>query len=408
MAANSLEFNQVSTILNTIQQQVTGRASIAPVDTSTFATAADIVLKTGYDAIYKAIGLVFGPTLMSIRPYDRKFGGLELPIDAWTVHTRKIALLDNTFEDNDAFKWPVTWDDTENPASGDGESVDQQIIKKAKPVQTNFYGANTYQDHYTIFDKPLKVAFSSPAEMGRFIAMITQNVTNMMEQARENFARYTLVNYMGALYDLHSGTDTRVINLLTEYNTLLGLSGADALTAQTVYKPENFPSFIKWVAARIKQISREFADRSIKYQSPINGQYITRHTPADRQRIFLFSALQDQMETMVLSSVFHDDYLKQAYTEAVSFWQNINSPDTINVTPGYMGPAGSPIQGAAVNLSKVFGVIMDVDACGYGVIESTMKAAPYNARGEYQNYFLRDYHKNYCDTSEKGVLLLLA
>ena len=76
MAANSLEFNQVATILNTIQQQVTGRASIAPVDTSTFATAADIVLKTGYDAIYKAIGLVFGPTLMSIRPYNRKFGGL--------------------------------------------------------------------------------------------------------------------------------------------------------------------------------------------------------------------------------------------------------------------------------------------------------------------------------------------
>lgn len=408
MAANTLTFNQVATVLNTIQQQVTGRASIAAVDAASFATAADTVLRTGYDAIYKAIGIVFGPTLMSIRPYNRKFGGLEVSNGAFTLHTRKVQLADGAFEDNDAVKYPVAWDDTQNPASGNGLSVDQQIIKKAEPIQTNFYGMNTYQDHYTIFDRPLKVAFSSPEELARFIAMITQNVTNMMEQARENFARYTLVNYMGALYDLDSVNDKRVIRLLTEYNAQLGASDEEALNPQTVYKPENFPAFIKWVAARIRQISREFTERSIKYQSPINGKYITRHTPYDEQRIFLFSSLQDQMETMVLSSVFHDDYLKQAYTEGVAFWQNIKTPDTINITPQYMGAQGTPVSGTTVNQPRVFGVIMDREACGYSVIESTMKAAPYNARGEYQNYFLRDYHKNYTDVSEKGVLLLLA
>ncbi len=408
MAANTLTFNQVATVLNTIQQQVTGRASIAPVDAASFATAADTVLRTGNDQIYKAIGLVFGPTLMNIRAYNRKFGGLEVSNAAFTMHTRKLQLVDGEFEDNDAVAYPVTWAYSENPASGNGLSVDQQIIKKAEPIQTNFYGMNTYQDSYTIFDRPLKVAFSSPEELGRFISMITTNVANMMEQARENFARYTLVNYMGALYDLHSADDTRVINLLTEYNTALGLSGNDALTAQTVYKPENFPAFIKWVAARIRQISREFTERSIKYQSPIKSKYITHHTPYADQRIFIFSSLQDQMETMVLSSVFNDKYLKQAYTEAVSFWQNIKTPDRIYIQPQYMGAQGTPVSGNLVSQSLVFGVIMDRDACGYSVIESTMKAAPYNARGEYQNYFLRDYHKNYTDVSEKGVLLLLA
>lgn len=404
MAANEMSFNQVATVLNTIQNIVTGRQNVAAVDTSTFCTAADITLKTGYEKVYNAISMVLGRTIFSIRPYDRKLKGLEMTDGQFKMHARKLQILDTQFEDNDTVKYPVHWDTGETVPSGNGESVDQQIIKKSEIVQTNFYGMNTYQDHYTIFDEQLEVAFSSPEELGRFFSMITMNVSNMFEQAREDFARYTIVNFLGALYDLGGN---RVVHLLTEYNTLLGLTGTDALTANTVYLPENFSAFIKWFAARMRQISQEMTDRSVKYQSAINGKNITRHTPISKQRIFMFAPALNQIDTMVLSSVFHDQYLKQAYTEAVSFWQGINNPDTINITPSYMGPAGTVIKGAAANTSGVFGVIMDEEACGYTIVKSTMKNAPYNARGDYQNFFLKDYHKNYNDVSEKAVLLLL-
>lgn len=404
MAANEMSFNQVATILNAIQNYVTGRNNVAAVDTSTFCTAADITLKTGYEKVYNAISMVLGRTIFSIRPYSRKLKGLEMTDGQFKMHTRKLQIADTEFEDNDTVKYPVHYDAGQTVPSGNGESVDQQVIKKSEIIQTNFYGMNTYQDHYTIFDEQLEVAFSSPEELGRFFSMITMNVSNMFEQAREDFARYTLVNFLGALYDLGTG---RVVHLLTEYNTLCGLTGTDALDANTVYLPANFPAFIKWFAARMRQISQEMTERSVKYQSPINSKYINRHTPISKQRIFMYAPALNQIDTMVLSSVFHDQYLKQAYTEAVSFWQGINNPDQINITPSYMGPSGVVIKGSAANTSGVFGVIMDEEACGYTIVKSTMKNAPYNARADYQNFFLKDYHKNYNDVSEKAVLLLL-
>ena len=404
MAANALEFNQVSAVLNAIQNIVTGKNNVASIDTSTFCTAADITLKQGYDKVINAISLVLGPTIMGIRPYDRKFKGLEMTDTQFKLRTRKLQVIDNEFEDNDTHKYPVQYDSGESDPFGDGLSVDMQTIKKTKAVETNFYGMNTYQDHYTIFDNQLDVAFSSPDELARFISMITMDVSNRFEQAREDFARYTMVNFIGALYDL--GGD-RVVHLLTEYNTLLGLTGDDALDANTVYLPANFPAFIKWMASRIRQISQQMTERTYKFQNPINGKYIMRHTPIADQRIFIYAPVLNQIDTMVLSSVFHDQYLKQAYTEAVTFWQGINQPSSVDVYPSYTGSNGVVVKGNRVNTSAVFGVIMDREAAGYSVIKTTMEASPRNVRGQYQNYWLKDWHKNFNDVSEKGVLLLL-
>lgn len=401
MAVNSLSFNQVATILNAIQQQVTGKAAPTAVSAIDFATSADITLKAGYEAVYNAISTVLGRTIFSIRPYNRKFKGIELTDTEYKFRTRKLQIVDNQFEDNDTMDYPAHYDSGETVPSGNGQSVDQQIIKKHEFIETNFYGMNTYQDHYTIFDEQLDVAFSSPEEMGRFISMITMNVSNMFEQSRENFARYTLLNYIGALY---ANGSTRSINLLAEYNTATGGS----YTVNTIYSPSNFPGFMKWAFARIRQICAEMTERSIKYQNAINGKWITKHTPYEDQRIYIYAPDQYAMEASVLSSVFNDKYLKRGYTEEVSFWQNINSPSAINVTPTATGANGVPVVAGNVQLGNVFGVIFDRDAVGYSVVRSTMKAAPYNARADYRNFFLKDYQKNFNDISEKGVLLYLA
>lgn len=401
MATNSLSFNQAATVLNAIQNQVTGKVNPVAVDASQFATVADITLKTGYEQVYNAISLVLGRTLFSIRPYSRKFKGIELTDTEFKLRTRKLQILDNEFEDNDTMKYPVHYDAGETVPTGNGQSVDQQIIKKSEFVETNFYGMNTYQDHYTIFDEQLDVAFSSVDEFSRFISMITMNISNRFEQARENFARYTLLNYAGALY---VNGPSRAINLLAEYNTATGGS----YTVATIYSPANLPGFMKWVFARVRQICAEMTERSIKYQNPINGKNIVRHTPYEDQRIYIYAPAQYQMEASVLSSVFNDQYLKRTYTEEVSFWQNINSPETVIVTPTATGSDGTPVVAGTTTIGNLFGVIFDRDAVGYSVVKSTMKPAPYNARADYRNFFLKDYQKNFNDVSEKGVVLYLA
>ena len=401
MATNALEFNQAATVLNAIQNQVTGQANPVAVDASQFATVADITLKQGYEKVYDAISLVLGRTIFSIRPYSRKFKGIEMTAPDFKLRTRKLQMLDNTFEDNDTMKYPIHYDSGETVPSGDGQSVDQQIIKKNKFVETNFYGMNTYADHYTIFDEQLDVAFTNAEEFSRFISMITMNISNRFEQARENFARYTLLNYAGALY---ANGSSRSINLLAEYNTATGGS----YTVATIYSPANLPGFMKWVFARVRQICAEMTERSIKYQNPINGQNIIRHTPYEDQRLYMYAPAQYQMEASVLSSVFNDTYLKRTYTEEVAFWQNINQPDAVLVNPVATGANGTPVQPGNMQIDHLFGVIFDRDAVGYAITKSTMKAAPYNARADYRNFFLKDYQKNFNDVSEKGVVLYLA
>ena len=400
--ANDLTFNQIATILNSICAQATGQAQITPTNTSDFVAVATTTLKAGYEEVYKAIGTVLGRTIFSIRPYYAKLRGMQVTDGMFKLHTRKLQLSDNTFDDNQSVKWPVTYDVTQSPPLGDGESVDMQKIKKAKPLQTNFYGMNTFQDHYTIFDHQIDVAFSSPDELGMFWSMILQNITDRFEQARENLARGILSNMAGACAALNDGG--RVIHLLTEYNTRTGQS----LTTTTVYDPANFPGFVRWAFGRISALSSLMTERSTKFQTTITGSPIMRHTPVERQRLYIYAPEEMQMRANVLSTTFHDNFLRLADHEMLNFWQSIDTPDGINVIPGYITANGAAtVHGSAVTFTGLFGILMDEEAGGYATVKSTLKPAPYNAAGDYQNFFLKEYNKTYMDNTEKIILLVL-
>ena len=400
--ANDLTFNQNATILNLICAQATGQAQITPTNTSDFVAVATTTLKAGYEEVYKAIGTVLGRTIFSMRPYYAKLRSMQVTDAMFKLHTRKLQLSDNTFEDNTSVKWPLTYDATQNPPLGDGESVDMQKIKKAKPLQTNFYGMNTFQDHYTIFDHQIDVAFSSPDELGMFWSMLIQNITDRFEQARENLARGILSNMAGACAALNDGG--RVIHLLTEYNTRTGQS----LTPTTVYDPANFPGFVRWAFGRISALSSLMTERSTKFQTTITGSPIMRHTPVERQRLYIYAPEEMQMRANVLSTTFHDNFLRLADHEMLNFWQSIDTPDGINVVPGYINAAGAAtVHGSAVTFTGLFGILMDEEAGGYATVKSTLKPAPYNAAGDYQNFFLKEYNKIYMDNTEKIILLVL-
>lgn len=403
--ANDLTFNQIATIMNAVQNQATGMSNIAPVNTSSFVAAATTTLKTGYEQVYRAISAVLGRTIFSNRPYYAKLKGMAVSDTQFKLHTRKLQLSDNVFEDNPAVEWPAHYDGTKTSPDdpyGNGASVDMQKIKKAKPIQTNFYGMNTLSDHYTIFDEQLEIAFQNPTEFAMFWTMVVQNIMDRFEQSRENSARAVLANMAGAVSALNE--TGRVIHLLTEYNTRTGQS----LTATTVYDPANFPGFVRWVFGRIAAISSLMTERSAKFQTQLTGRTIMRHTPVQKQRLYIYAPEEMQMKANVLSQTFHDEFLRMADHEMLNFWQSIDSPDEINVIPGYINAAGAAtVHGSAVNISGLFGIMMDEEAGGYSLLRSSIKPAPYNAAGDYQNFWLKEYHKLYMDNTEKIVLLVL-
>lgn len=386
---STLSFNQCATLLNAINQQATGRTAIAPTTTADFISMATAVLNTGYDPVINAISQVLSRTVFSVRPYNRKFRGLFMDSQRWGNHVRKLQVVDKNAEEDDRLKLV------------DGESVDQQRVNKPSVLQTNFYGANVYQRSVTIFRDQVDSAFSGPDEFGRFISMVMQNVSDLMEQDHENMARLTLGNFIAA--KLKADT-ANVIHLVTEYNDVTGLT----LTSDTVKKPENFVPFMKWAYARIKTISGLMAERSVKYHMNIDGKPVSRHSPRDKQKLYMYAADMNQIEASVLSSVYNDGYLKGMDYEPVSYWQSIDAPMGISIKPSYIDNTGAVVtSNENVVQSNILGVLFDEEAAGITTVNTWSAPAPFNARGGYTNTFWHYTDRYFNDLTENGVVFLL-
>lgn len=406
--ANDLTFTQISTVLNNVVQQATGTKTIAPVDTASFVTAAQTALKTGYDPVMNALSQVLSRSIFSIRPYSRKFKGLEVSESAYGNQVRKFNIADGDFEDDDRYKYPVAYDSTQTPATGDGKSVDMMVLKKSKVIQTNFYGQNVFEDHYTIFKDQIDCAFTGPDEFARFISMISTNMMDKLEQARENIARATVANFIGGI--ISEANNNRIVHLLTEYNEQTGLQ----LTAQSVYTPDNFRAFMQWVFSRIAAISSLMTERSNIFQTVVNGMRVNKHTPVADQKVYLYAPAKYQIEKRVMANTYNDSYLTLADNETVNFWQSIETPDSISVNPVYTKtdgtlatPTPSGDASAAVEQAGIFGVIFDREAMGYATTQQWSSPTPFNSRGGYTNFWFHETERNWTDNTEKGVVLLL-
>lgn len=389
MAANDLSFNQLSTVLNSIVAQATGKNPLAITNTSEFISVAQTALKTGYDPLLQSISQVLSRTIFSTRPYYRKFGGVQVDNQKWGNITRKLNISDKDWENDVRFELV------------DGESVDMYKVNKPNILQANFYGANVYERSYTIFKDQLDCAFSGPDEFARFLSMVTGNCTDMIEQAHENLARATVANYIGGKV---KGDADSCIHLLREYNALTGL----ALTKENVYQPANYKPFIDWVYSRIATLTELMTERSQLFHTNITGKTINRHTPLQRQKVYLYAPARFNIESMSLANTYNYNFLKMAYNETVNYWQSIQSPSKINVKPSYLKADGTiTTPEAALEQDDIFGVIFDEEALGYTVMNQWSATTPFNAKGGYSNVFFHFTDRFWNDFTENGLVLLL-
>ena len=393
MAVNTMTFNQLATVLGAITAQATGKQAITATDTGTFVSVAKTALETGYDPLSTAISQVLSRTIFSVRPYSAKFKGLEVDNIQYGNMVRKINYVDTPFEEDDRIKL------------ADGYSIDPYVVQKPKVVQTNFYGENVYQKHITIYKDQLDCAFSGPDEFQRFISGVMQNAADMLEQARENTARYTLANLIGGTIalDTNNVTNDQVIHLITEYNARTG----DSITSSTCFNPSVFPDFAKFIYGRIKSLSKFFTERTVCNHLNLSSGDILRHTPVEDQRLYLLAPQMDQVGTNVLSTLFNEEYMRLIPYEEVNFWQSPDYPMGLKLYgAGYTAADGSATK-ADVDCNDVFGILMDRDAAGISITNEWSATTPFNPRGGYSNIFWHRTVKYVNDNTEKAVVLKL-
>lgn len=391
MAVNNLNFNQLATVLNQIVKQATGQQTMIANDTSEFVSVGNTALLAGYDKLATGISQVLQRTIFSIRPYYRKFAGLEADSRRWGAITRKLSIVDKDFEDATRFELV------------DGQDAPSMFsVRKPLVLQENFYGANIFDKAVSVYRDQLDQAFTGPDQFGEFLAMVMGNISDMREQAYENMSRATIANLIGGV--IASENDNQVVHLLTEYNEQTGLS----LTAKTVYQPANFPAFMKWVYARVAEISARLTERTTIYHTNVTGKVVARHTPYDRQKVYMYAPARYQMDARVIADTFHDSYLRYADTETVNFWQSIETPDTINVKASYLTAAGTiATMESADEIENIFGVIFDEDAAGVQFFNEWAAPTPFDARNGFYNDWYHWTIRFWNSFTENTVVLLM-
>ena len=394
--ANVLTPVDVYALMNAVVSQATGRTDLAVVDTTTFASVGEIVLRTGTENTLNAISTVIGKTIFSVRPYKGKLESLRVAQQRWGGQVRKIINLYDEAEKSDDWNTDVAQN-----ALADGGSVDMYKIRKPKALQLNFYGTKVLQKHITRFRDQLSLAFHNEDEFIRFIDSVMVEFSNEIELLNEAESRATLLNFMAGI----SSMGLTEVDLVAEYNNEYGTQYTRAQLLSTYIE-----SFMKFVAAEIKIYSSRLTDMSTLYHANLTGyNKIMRHTPKERQKMVMYEPIFIKTQAEVYSGLFNPEYLNIGSFEGVNYWQSQSTPTAINVKPNILDVATGASKDAdtAVNLDYVLGILFDEEACGVMPQFDYSSTTPFNSAGGYYNMYMHWRFNSYCDYTENAVLFVM-
>ena len=386
----------VYALMNAVVSQATGRTDLAVVDTTTFSSVGEIVLRTGAENTLNAISTVIGKTIFSVRPYKGKLESLRVAQQRWGGQVRKIINLYDEAEKSD--DWNT---DLAQNALDDGNSVDMYKIRKPKALQLNFYGTKVLQKHITRFRDQLSLAFHNEDEFIRFIDSVMVEFSNEIELLNEAESRATLLNFMAGI----SSMGLTEVDLVAEYNNEYGTQYTRAQLLSTYIE-----SFMKFVAAEIKIYSNKLTDMSTMYHANLTGyNKIMRHTPKEVQKMVMYEPIFIKTQAEVYSGLFNPKYLDIGSFEGVNYWQSQATPTAINVKPNILDVATGASKDAdtAVNLDYVLGILFDEEACGVMPQFDYSSTTPFNSAGQYYNMYMHWRFNSYCDYTENAVLFVL-
>lgn len=266
-----------------------------------------------------------------------------------------------------------------------------------------YYGADIDSKIYTkdtIFQvknsipvEKFKQSFTSADGVMSLIATIEQQVDNTITMELNGLAKTTLQQMIAT-----SVANGQVIHLLTEYNTLAGLTGDDALTADTCLY--NAP-FLRWCAMTIVRLRDLTQDMNKKY----NDGTIETFTPADDLRVTLLSEFARSIEFNMEADTFHNDIVSVGEYNVINFWQN--SSNTMLPSLGVTAEVKTNVgEASPVTVSGVVGTIFDRYTAGLTARLDKI-TAQYIANGDYTTYFHHIANSRFIDTRNTGIVLCL-
>lgn len=392
-----MKITQIATVLNnTIMKEITGETAVVAEDLSNIVDAGKTVLdytglsNTNFNNFVAGLIDQIGRVKYVDRTYRSQAPDILHDSFEYGSILMKVRAEVPDFQENTSWKLGAL--------NGQGISqaaVLDPFVISAPEATAKFYNSKvTYEAPITIAEMQLKQAFTSAAEMGRFIAMIENRIQLKMTLSTDALIMRTINNLIG----IKIGKSSNVVNLYTLYKTQYPsstLTPAQAL---------NDTDFLRFATKKIALYKDYLKTAGTHYNE---GDYIT-YTPEDRLKFVALSEFAKDMETYLYADTYHNEFVKMTGYATVPFWQgqgatedDFVSRSTIKIT------ATDGTTTYSVDQAGIVAVMFDDEAAAV-CNENYRVTSQYNARGEYTNYFYK-WDANYMnDDMENAVVFIVA
>lgn len=390
-----MKIKQVYEIVNDAQKQVLGEESLIQEDLSDVVSVGESIANANlYDKFVGALINRIAKNIFSIRAYSGR--APQVLMDSWEFGSivQKVHGKLPDAEENES------WELVDNAVYEQDTFYKPQVSVKLWNQKT------TFEIPLSIAEEQLKQSFLGAEEMARFIAMLYQMVENSLTLKFDALIMRTINNFIGAtLYESTSGgslqNTPKCVKLLTEYNTINGLTGNDALTqAKALYDKE----FLRYCAYRMKQV----ATRMGTYSTLFNIGETEKHTPRDLLHIVMLDYLDAGVSAFLQSDTFHEELVKLPVADVVSCWQGTGTSfalaDTSKINVQVLDKTGTK---RSVEQAYIVAVMFDRDALGVTAFNKRVKEH-YNAKAEFFNYWYKEDAGYFNDYNENFVVFVVA
>lgn len=381
-----MKVNQIATMLNELNEAMVGSDVTFADDLSNIVDAGKQILDfTGesndnYDRFIGKMIDRIGGTIYVDRAYTSQ--APDILKDSWAYGSILMKVRAELMDAQDNATWQLG-----DIANGTGLSNDQDALGNPivpsrldpfvlnKPnVAAKFYNKRaTYEVPITLVDYQLREAFTSAAEMSRFIAMIENRIRVKRTLCTDALVMATIRNLAGV--KLATG---KAINLLPLYNATITtpITAADFWTN---------PDAIRFANKTISLNAKYMEGASTLYNE---GDYVT-FTPSDRLKAVFLAEFVKDAEVYLYSDTFHNEYDKLEGYSDVAYWQGSSTDGSLSSRSTIMGTFidndEKLVSGAA---DGVIAVLFDEEAAAV-CCENDRTTSQRNGRAEYINYFYK-------------------
>lgn len=377
------QVSQIPGVVKSIAKQLLG-ADIETVSTKEWISIGNDQLSTPEKTSHYASALVstIAETVISTRAYEAN-SIIRKDVHEYGLQIRKIY--------TDPQK---TINDIENNAAYElqnGVPVEQYTVRLPDTRSKVFAKAASFQIPITIQEDELKMSFSGPETWGAYIASIFEMVANVLQIVQEGMDNIAISTLAAYCVNQAGKEDNEAIvykNILDIYNTRTNAG----LTEETAREDKKFLRFFN------RTLIGD-ARRLVKPSTLYNSEGWTRHTPKDYQRVLVLDSFELDSLMNMESDTFHNELVAMPGHYSIPYWQNAE-PDldsAINITL----PDDDE---TAVNTDGVVAMVFDLEAVGSNIYLEKVTTSPYNANGDFYNYFYKFTKSYYVDPSEQCIV----